>query len=444
MKRKLTVTVGLLAAATMSQSTDLAVAQVETKVESATSTGFTFPSIPAPSDTDATNIAKIRLIRGRADGNAAPIKVLTDGVLPDEQDQPSKNFFLSGRSGWLLLEWEESISVQALQLYSWHPGARRAQKYRVWAPGQDTDLEQLKSRTPRLGRGESLEEAGWKSIAEVETSQVDDAGPDNSPLATQVKWAEPLATSLLLVELEIPNAENRQSGTFYSELDVIDGQQHEMPSLEGHLDSVVTKDGHEIFFDTTDLPEIREWVNRELKPACLEWYPKIVDLLPSEDFTPPEKFTIFFHANMDGVAYTQGKDVHCAGVWFMRNLNGEAEGAVVHELVHVVQQYRTRRRGFRNPSWMVEGVADYIRWFMYEPETNRPRVNFQRSNFDDSYRTSAAFMDYVIRTYDKDLLAKFNAALRESRYNEESWEEWTGKTPADLWNEFKEESQKAK
>jgi len=35
-------------------------------------------------------------------------------------------------------------------------------------------------------------------------------------------------------------------------------------------------------------------------------------------------------------------------------------GAMIHETVHVVQHYQRRRN---NPSWLVEGVADYVRFF---------------------------------------------------------------------------------
>ena len=117
----------------------------------------------------------------------------------------------------------------------------------------------------------------------------------------------------------------------------------------------------------------------------------------------------------------------------MRNRNGEAAGAVVHERVHVVQQY-SRRHGSRNPAWMVEGIADYIRWFLYGPAEQRPRP--ARSNFDDSYRTSAAFLNYVVSRHGEDLIKKFNAAMRQGKYDDRLWVEITAKTPSELWEEF--------
>jgi hypothetical protein len=137
---------------------------------------------------------------------------------------------------------------------------------------------------------------------------------------------------------------------------------------------------------------------------------------------------------MRGVAYTSRGGVFCAGDWFLRNRHGEARGAVVHELVHVVQRYG--RGGNRNPGWMVEGLADYIRWFLYEPEDQRPRVNPARAKYTDGYRTTAAFLNYVVETHDKELIRKFNTAMREGRYSPQLWVDYTGKSVDELWIDY--------
>jgi hypothetical protein len=143
-----------------------------------------------------------------------------------------------------------------------------------------------------------------------------------------------------------------------------------------------------------------------------------------------------FHKDMRGVAYTRGRDVHCAADWFLANLDGEAAGAVVHELVHVVQQYGRARGANRTPGWMVEGLADYIRWFLYEPEELRPRVNPDRAKYTDSYRTTGAFLNYVVHHHDRELIPKFNAAMRQGEYSDQLWEKFTGKTVDELWAQY--------
>jgi hypothetical protein len=85
---------------------------------------------------------------------------------------------------------------------------------------------------------------------------------------------------------------------------------------------------------------------------------------------------------------------------------------------------------------MVEGVADYIRWFLYEPEELRPRVDPSRHKYTDSYRITGAFLNYLVNHKDPKLVEKFNAAMREGRYSEDLWKEFTGKTVDDLWADY--------
>ena len=108
---------------------------------------------------------------------------------------------------------------------------------------------------------------------------------------------------------------------------------------------------------------------------------------------------------MAGIAYTSGTTITCAEAWF--TAHPDDYGAVIHELCHVVQAYG--RPGA--PGWVTEGIADYVRWFVYEPAERHPRPNPDRAKYTDSYRTTGAFLNYVIQTHDKDLARKFNAAL---------------------------------
>jgi hypothetical protein len=200
--------------------------------------------------------------------------------------------------------------------------------------------------------------------------------------------------------------------------------------------------GKFVTMDLTDAPDLKEWAEAKLLPVCEEWYPKIVAMLPSDGFTAREHFTVRFRDGMGGTpASTSGGRISCNTEWFRRQLDREAVGAVVHEMVHVVQAYGRARRdnpeAARNPGWMVEGVADYIRWFLFEPEKRGAEVrNPARAKYDGSYRVTANFINWVTDTYDKDLVRKMNAAMREGRYREELWKEYTGKTVAELGAEW--------
>ncbi len=159
--------------------------------------------------------------------------------------------------------------------------------------------------------------------------------------------------------------------TFFSEINVIDADKPAVapaaPSDSPGIKIVAIEGGkYTATIDTTDTPDLTDWANKQLAPVVAEWYPKIVKMLPSDGFAPPTRFTITFRKNMDGVAFTTGRAVVGASKYFQAHL-GDV-GAIVHELVHVVQQYHSRK----NPGWMVEGMADYVRWFNYEPAGKRP------------------------------------------------------------------------
>ncbi len=83
-------------------------------------------------------------------------------------------------------------------------------------------------------------------------------------------------------------------------------------------------------------------------------------------------------------------------------------GAMIHETVHCVQDYRTHSVG-----WLVEGIADYIRFFKYEP--GKIGKIAKDPHYNNSYRTSAAFLNFVVTQYDKDAVKKVIKSLWRGR-----------------------------
>jgi hypothetical protein len=107
-------------------------------------------------------------------------------------------------------------------------------------------------------------------------------------------------------------------------------------------------------------------------------------------------------------------------------------GAMVHETSHIVQRYRSRN----NPGWLVEGVSDYVRFFKFEPG-KLGRIDPKRAHYDGSYRTTAAFLAYVTDKYDKHLVQKLNAMMREGKYTKDAFKQLTGKTETELDEEWR-------
>jgi hypothetical protein len=420
---------------------------------------FEFGKLAGPSKTDAANEATFTLVAGRRDRNGGDVDRLNDGRLPREADEPRSNFFFAAGSdgGMLLVDLGKEREIKGVNTYSWHDGSRGPQVYKLYA-GDAKD----KAFTAKPTRQTDLAKAGWKLLASVDTRTANNQTENKGEKSATEKPADATAGGqfavnvaprggaaigayrYLLLDIQRTESADPFGNTFYSEIDVLDGQEHpaakrsdrtprETPAAE--LDVLKIGDKYEIAFDTSQMPEIKEWVDKKLKPVCTEWYPKIVELLPSDKYEAPKRFTIVFHPDMQGVANTGGTRINCAGAWFKRNLDGEAAGAVVHEMVHVVQQYG-RTRGKRNPGWLVEGVADYIRWFLYEPEKNRPHPNPARAHYTDSYRTTAAFLNFVLTKHDKEIVKTLNAAMRQGKYDDAAWKTATGKTADELWDEY--------
>jgi hypothetical protein len=185
----------------------------------------------------------------------------------------------------------------------------------------------------------------------------------------------------------------------------------------------------EFIVDVADAPEMKAWAERVAR-ECERAYPMINEELKSEGFRPPHLVTMTLRGRYRGVAMAGGSHITGSVAYF--NRHPDDGGAMIHETAHVVQQYRGRN----NPSWLVEGVADYVRFFKYEPAKLGP-IDPDQAHYDRSYRVSAAFLAYLAETYDREIVRTLNAMMREGRYEEKVFEELTGKTLRDLDEEWR-------
>jgi hypothetical protein len=66
-------------------------------------------------------------------------------------------------------------------------------------------------------------------------------------------------------------------------------------------------------------------------------------------------------------------------------------------------------------------------------------MNPDRSHYNGSYRVTATFLNYVTEKYDKELVKKLNAAMRQGKYkaNDELFKDYTGKTVEELDTEWR-------
>jgi hypothetical protein len=183
----------------------------------------------------------------------------------------------------------------------------------------------------------------------------------------------------------------------------------------------------EVTVDTSECPELAGWA-KKARGLVEEWHPRIARMLPSNGFTPPAHVKLVFRKRMRGIAYTSGSTIVISARWLDKH--PDDYGMVVHELTHVVQAYSDG-----DPGWLVEGIADYVRFFHYEPKT-KIEVDAERASYRDGYRTTARFLAWIERKKDRDILRVLNAAIRQGKYKDKLFRTRTGKSLDELWAAF--------
>jgi hypothetical protein len=184
------------------------------------------------------------------------------------------------------------------------------------------------------------------------------------------------------------------------------------------------------FSDISQAPDVAAWAQKAERQMEEAW-PAIDAQLYSPGFIPPNKVNVVYRGGPDvtPVAATGG-GVMTVNVKWAREQPADT-GLTVHEIAHAIQAYNSY-----NPVWLVEGIADYVRWVRYEPENFRVQIDPLKSTWHDPYRTSAAFLGWCEIHYDSRLATKLNHDLRFGTYNDGLFKKYTGKDADTLWAEF--------
>jgi hypothetical protein len=176
-----------------------------------------------------------------------------------------------------------------------------------------------------------------------------------------------------------------------------------------------------VVVDASDFPEGQAWGDAAKKLVEI-WFPRVCELLATEDYRVPAEIKLVIKKEINVPAYASGGTITINGKWITQH--PDDLGMAVHELVHVVQQYPNSRN---KPGWLVEGIADYIRWWRYEPEYHavrgRPRIDPEKSKYTDSYRTTGYFLAWASKKHHMGLVPALearrpNAGVREAHRQE--------------------------
>jgi hypothetical protein len=410
--------------------------------------GFSFKSVPLPANNDAATTAQFTIIEGQRDRNGGELNALQDGKVPTGEDQPRENFFFQAGSdgGRVCVDLGSVISVKQINTYSWHAGSRGPQVYKVYAStGEAAGFEAMPKR------GTAPESYGWRLVASVDTRPKGNDEGGQYAVSIQDEAGEQLGSyRYLLFDISRTEARDAFGNTFFSEIDVIDAKGPAPTTSVAPVAKRIVKEftadegKYQFVLDVTAAPDLEAWAEKELKPVVQAWYPKLVVMLPSEGFAAPSKVTLKFRNDMGGLpASAGGGQINLNSIWFRKELKREALGSVVHEMVHIIQSYGRGRGGNRVPGWIVEGIPDYIRWFLYEPQSKGAEItarNLESAKFDASYRITGNFLDWVVKTHGEASVQKLNAAARNGEYSEEFWKRLTGKSVQELGEEWKKDN----
>ena len=197
----------------------LAPVKFERNPNSTATREFKFKTIASPVKDDAAANAKLTLIDGELDGGSAELSALVDGRLPADEDEPGANvYFRAGSSGGRFrMDFTTPIDIARVNSYSWHPGSRGPQLYKLYAAdGSDPKFN------PDPKRGVDPATCGWKLIALVST--LPDKGDDGGQYAASV--SDVGKYRYLLFDCYVTELYDNFGNTFYSEIDVIGGSAH--------------------------------------------------------------------------------------------------------------------------------------------------------------------------------------------------------------------------
>ncbi len=397
--------------------------------------GFVFEKIASPATNDLGATAKWQILKGNPDRNGASLSALHDGKVPVGDDKPRSNFFFasSTNGGLVHVDLSKIEELERITSYSRHFENRGPQIY---------DLYGSKSDKPADAEID-LKETSWVKIASIDTRnpKIPMGGRHAASITGKIGSFRQLIFDVKPTETRTPFGL-----TFFSEIDLVKTNGPELKFVptgpRPRIIRFATKDQkHSFIVDATEAPQYTDWVEKKLKPVIIEWYPKLVELLPGQDYQAPATVTFTFKNDVPaGVpAYATGSQITMNAPWFKNQLDREAKGCVIHELVHVVQNYWLAPRLNPNPkptpSWITEGIADYIRWFLYEPESRGAHyapAQIRKMKHDASYRISANFINWVSKNHKADITRLINEAARNGRYEGSLWKTHTGLTLQEL------------
>lgn len=159
------------------------------------------------------------------------------------------------------------------------------------------------------------------------------------------------------------------------------------------------------------------------------WWRTITIRLASPGFVPVDHITIEFNdiriKGAPALTHDSVIEVDARGL-LARLRDPDALAMIAHEMVHVVQRYP------HAAGWLVEGIADYMRYYVLIPDDPGRAFRPDGATWHDGYQASAGFLDWVEQGH-PGTITRLNAALRAGEDGQALLRETLGQTLQQAW-----------
>ncbi len=173
--------------------------------------------------------------------------------------------------------------------------------------------------------------------------------------------------------------------------------------------------------------DLMAWQNEVARKAP-GWAAAIGRRLPPK--APIGRVTILIDEEDDFVALATGRTIIVSAA-YLRKAPDDV-GVIGHELVHMYQDYPAGSEG-----WLVEGLADYVRYYQLEPGSARGTFAFAEADYRSGYQAAAWFLRHVETAYGCALIVRLHHTLRAGLYDPGFWKRRTGLNADEVWAQAK-------
>lgn len=182
-----------------------------------------------------------------------------------------------------------------------------------------------------------------------------------------------------------------------------------------------------IDLDLAAAPQLQAY-GEEMRRRAFGWWTIINDALSFPGYSPTKRIIFRFSNDMPSTlaGLAQGHLILMNAPYITAHPTYFNYAA--HEMVHIYQAYP-----LGTPKWLLEGIADYVRYYVLFPQDRERDYNAVNAYYTDGYQKGAALLDWVERTHGVGSVRQLNATLHRGADGEALLERMTGMRLSQIW-----------